>query len=149
MKAIVYVSEARLSFDTLSIESLAADAAARNVENGITGYLYYESGRFLQYIEGSDDNVDTLMELIRNDPRHHIIHEVVSADIPARRFPAWHMRSLHHGEIVQVETENILSNYLIQLDDMVRAENGYRRCEGIIWDTVDRLARSRLNQSAA
>jgi len=149
VKAIVYVSEATLGFDTLSIESLAADSAARNVVAGITGYLYYEDGRFLQYVEGDDAAVDKLMDRIRLDPRHRLIHEVETTDLGERRFPSWHMRSLHPGEIVQAETENILSNYLVQLDDMVRTEDGFRRCEGIIWDTVDRLAHSRLNQTAA
>ena len=87
MRGVVYVSEALVYFDKMALESLAAEAAALNFDRGITGYLYFEKDRFVQYIEGDDDTVDELMEVIGRDARHRVLHSVVEDDLGERRYP--------------------------------------------------------------
>jgi hypothetical protein len=147
MRGVVYVSEARVYFDTISLESLAADAASRNLESGITGYLYFEKDRFVQYIEGDDEAVDALMGSIRRDRRHRVIHELATENLEQRRFPSWHMRHLRRKELARVEVENVLTDYLLFLDpsDHV-APPSEVRWENLVWGMVSRLSdvRSKL-----
>ena len=139
MRGVVYVSEALVYFDKMALESLAAEAAALNFDRGITGYLYFEKDRFVQYIEGDDDTVDELMEVIGRDTRHRVLHSVVEDDLGERRFPSWHMRQLRRKELMEVKLEHLLTEYLVYLDtrDKERSES---RCRSLVWGMVNRLS---------
>ncbi len=144
MRGIVYVSEAQMYFDNMSLESLAADAAARNFELNVTGYLYFEKDRFVQYIEGEDDVIDGLMESIREDVRHRILHQVVEVDIGERRFPSWHMRYLSRQELESIKLEHVLTDYLLYMDTMKEsAPVDSSNWETIVWGMVNRLSTDR------
>lgn len=139
MRGVVYVSEALVYFDNMALESLAAESAALNFERGVTGYLYFEKDRFVQYIEGDEDTVDELMDVIARDTRHRVLHSVTEDDLSERRFPSWHMRQLRRNELVQVKLEHLLTDYLVYLDsrDKERAE---RRSRSLVWGMVNRLS---------
>ncbi len=144
MRGIVYVSEAQMYFDNMSLESLAADAAARNFELGVTGYLYFEKDRFVQYIEGDEAVVSALMESIRGDVRHRILHEVVEDGIEERRFPTWHMRYLSRMELEAVKLEQVLTDYLLYMDNMSEsAPVDSTNWETVVWGMVNRLSTDR------
>ena len=49
---LVYVSSASRLLNETQLRLLADDAAARNLECGVTGVLLYGDGSFFQYIEG-------------------------------------------------------------------------------------------------
>ncbi|MEM1174649.1 MAG: BLUF domain-containing protein [Pseudomonadota bacterium] len=144
MLGIVYVSEAQMYFDNMSLESLAADAAARNFELSITGYLYFEKDRFVQYVEGDEAVVSGLMEGIRGDVRHRILHEVTEEDIGKRRFPSWHMRYLSRQELESIKLEHVLTDYLLYMDTMKEsAPVNSTNWETIVWGMVNRLSTDR------
>ena len=68
-------------------EEILRQAAANNLENGITGALLAGNGWFMQAIEGPETRVRGLVEHIWRDPRHHSI-EVKDARLTGfRRFP--------------------------------------------------------------
>ena len=141
MRGIVYVSEALIYFDSISLESLAAEAAARNYELGVTGYLYFEKDRFVQYIEGDPEVIESIMEAISKDRRHKVLHHVVEDEIDERRFPTWHMRYLSKKELVQVNLEHVLTDYLMYLDTMQSsAEIAKGNWENVVWGMVNRLS---------
>ncbi len=144
MRGIVYVSEAQMYFDNMSLESLAADAAARNYELNVTGYLYFEKDRFVQYIEGDEAVIDELMDAIRGDVRHRILHEVAEEGISKRRFPTWHMRYLSRMELEAVKLEEVLTDYLLYMDNMKEsAPVDSTNWETIVWGMVNRLSTDR------
>ncbi|MDJ0918561.1 MAG: BLUF domain-containing protein [Woeseiaceae bacterium] len=141
------MSEALVYFDKMALESLAAEAAALNFDRGITGYLYFEKDRFVQYVEGDDDIIDELMETIRRDKRHRVLHTVVEHDLKERRFPSWHMRQLHRKELLDVKLEHLLTDYLVYLDSKVDTEDDPADDEDLeskyptlIWGMVNRLS---------
>ncbi len=143
MRGIVYVSEAQMYFDNMTLESLAADAAARNFELQITGYLYFEKDRFVQYIEGDAAIIGELMDAIRDDRRHRILHEVDEI-IAERRFPTWHMRYLSRTELEAVKLEDVLTDYLLYMDNVGElAPVNSSNWESIVWGMVDRLSTDR------
>lgn len=144
MRGIVYVSEAKVYFDRLSLDGLAADCAARNFDAGVTGYLYFEKDRFIQYIEGDKETIDSLFDTISRDPRHTVLHHVTDDGFDERRFPSWHMRSLSSMELMQCKVEDFLSEYLVYLDSLSAGRNGGdERWRNVVWGMVNRLSSMR------
>ncbi len=92
MHAIVYISQETQPFSSADLKDLLEFAVARNRANGVTGYLHYESGFFMQYFEGDADAVAALMHRIEADQRHSIFYRADEADIAERRFPDWYMQ---------------------------------------------------------
>ncbi|MEO1492765.1 MAG: ATP-binding protein [Pseudomonadota bacterium] len=91
LRAIMYISQEQHPFSTDDLRDLLHLAIDRNRENSITGHLHYESGYFMQYIEGEHRPVLETYRRIENDPRHAILHRV-DIDIGSRRFPEWYMQ---------------------------------------------------------
>lgn len=147
MRGVVYVSEALVYFDKMALESLAAEAAALNFDRGITGYLYFEKDRFVQYIEGDEDTIDELMQVITRDKRHRVLHSIVEDGLEERRFPSWHMRQLRRKELCEVKLEHLLTDYLVFLDSRQK-ERSESRCQSLVWGMVNRLSDLRGTLSA-
>lgn len=91
---LAYSSRAQTEFDDESLLELADNAAAKNETLGISGYLYYREGLFVQYLEGPQQAVEDLMDKIAADPRHEVITVVPIPSCPDRIFPHWYMRFL-------------------------------------------------------
>jgi hypothetical protein len=115
MRGILYVSRANLVFDEGALQQLASRASMRNATLGITGYLFYQEGKFIQYIEGAWDAVGELMFQINQDQRHNVLNIFYDDTLAKRRFPAWHMRWLQQTHFIGVE--KLLFDYLVLLQD--------------------------------
>ncbi|MCB1928696.1 MAG: BLUF domain-containing protein [Rhodocyclaceae bacterium] len=88
---LVYVSSCRGLMSRSSVQQLLHQCVERNGPLGITGILLYQSGNFLQLLEGPQEVVETLYEKISGDPRHHQVTRVLSGNAPQRLFPNWSM----------------------------------------------------------
>ena len=110
LAGLVYVSSARGAFSKDALQELAIEAAQKNATQDITGFLFYESDTFLQYIEGSPREIDRLMARIAHDSRHTILRQLRDPQLAQRRFPSWRMRWLS-GE-KSVVLEEILTSLL-------------------------------------
>ncbi|MGJ8726513.1 MAG: BLUF domain-containing protein [Roseibacillus sp.] len=108
---IAYSSQALTDFDDETLLELADNSAAKNEKSGISGYLYYRNGLFLQYLEGEQQNVENLMARIAIDPRHNVLSTVPLAIGSKRIFPHWYMRflgsNLPHNNAPTLEDELI------------------------------------------
>jgi hypothetical protein len=68
--AICYVSTAN-ELDQFQVQKLLSTTESKNNKQNISGILIHNSGNFLQYIEGSEENVKSLYyEKICKDTRH-------------------------------------------------------------------------------
>lgn len=76
------------------LRSIRRVAKVRNAELGITGVLFFDSGRFLQVLEGEQDKLDELMAAISRDPRHRNITYLFQEPIARRSFSEWNMDTL-------------------------------------------------------
>lgn len=77
------------------------NACERNNRNtDVTGVLLHSDYRFIQYLEGSSEQVVNLYDKIRTDSRHKDAVIRSYASIERRIFPSWHMgyRSLDNVE---------------------------------------------------
>ncbi len=66
-------------------------AKERNRDLGVTGYLHRENGYFVQYIEGSEDVLEKIKNMIRADWRHSNVRDLETGVTLTRRFDGWDM----------------------------------------------------------
>jgi len=136
---LVYVSKALGHFNDASLDEIASLAAIQNNKFQITGYLYYEKGIFMQYIEGSTLNVQQLFSNIQKDSRHEVVNVQSNETLVKRKFPLWKMRKLQKNELSQINMEHILMDYMIHC---AQVQNKILN-EDIIWRIVDKLSKLR------
>lgn len=111
MKGIAYRSIALEPFDEEAVALLAEQSAFKNANLEITGYLYFDSSKFFQYLEGPVDKVNALYHWIACDPRHKITHQVEITENTKPLFPHWHMCYLKKpcfGKNIQKSENEIL-----------------------------------------
>jgi hypothetical protein len=68
---LVYVSTATRPMRDEDLVELLAEARKHNEENDITGMLLHKDGRFLQLLEGHEENVQAAFDVIKQDERHY------------------------------------------------------------------------------
>jgi hypothetical protein len=91
LSALVYVSSAKHLLSAAELEHLLKRARARNAEHEVTGVLLYAFGNFMQYLEGPPAGMSTVYDVIKADPLHHGIIELLREPIDAREFADWTM----------------------------------------------------------
>ncbi|SEM87552.1 BLUF domain-containing protein [Palleronia pelagia] len=91
MHYLVYRSTALVSPGSFRYGGILHTSVRNNAETGITGYLHYEEGEFLQYIEGPDAAISALWARLARDPRHRDILLLASGALARRRFEDWRM----------------------------------------------------------
>lgn len=112
---LAYVSRAAEGLGRDDVQSIVDQAAAKNAEWGITGFLCLRDGVFLQYLEGEESAVTTLFETIRQDPRHTILTIARLGHQPHRNFANWRMQFLDEHYLGQVAAEDMLEGILREL----------------------------------
>ena len=83
---IVYTSTATKPFSQAELAGLLKGSVRRNARAGITGLLLYQSGVFMQALEGEKAALMELFERISHDPRHHRIIRLIQGPIEERNF---------------------------------------------------------------
>jgi len=91
MHHILYLSWSVAPFTTTQLQELLTLARRRNTELAITGILFYGNERFMQLLEGEEEEVRALYELIRRDPRHQHIIAYADKPVAQRAFAEWAM----------------------------------------------------------
>lgn len=107
-EAFAYVSRAQNHFSTGALDALAEASARINAQNEITGYLYYRNGTFFQYVEGSGDELHSLLERLRHDSRHVMEAPVWLPDSAERLFPSWNMKHYTHDALCEIKLEDVV-----------------------------------------
>jgi len=100
MKATIYISEAVNNFSPDELSALSDNSARSNAKTGVTGYLWYNKGQFLQYLEGDSATIDELALKIGSDKRHNILNQINTNNITEAKFPNWHMKHFQHNEML-------------------------------------------------
>ena len=112
----VYCSRATAGVDAAAVDSIIKSSRRSNPEYGITGLLVFGSGIFFQWLEGPPDNVTSLMERLKADPRHeNVVSLTETEEVRERLFPNWDMEL--------VTTDNIRDVLQDALDAATDARN--------------------------
>ena len=93
---LVYRSRSLIVGD--EYEKLMATCVRNNPTRDITGVLISHSGWFLQVLEGSAANVNSLFKVIEEDPRHADFLLLRFNAIAIRDFSDWSMASIEVDE---------------------------------------------------
>lgn len=91
LAAIVYLSTASHPMTEGDIDHILLAARQRNEQKSITGLLLYCHGTFMQYLEGGEDELLEVYELIKKDRRHHGLIQLAQTAIHSREFADWSM----------------------------------------------------------
>ncbi|MGO2340905.1 MAG: BLUF domain-containing protein [Psychrobacter sp.] len=77
-----------------TLNDISEGSIARNRADNITGILCYGNGYFLQYIEGSEQDLTNLKNRLLVDGRHKELQILDFSEISKRRFTDWSLRSV-------------------------------------------------------
>ena len=91
MKHIVYLSRAVHPLSDQDLESLLTQCHRNNVQQGITGILFYSHEHIAQLFEGEEATADALFARISQDGRHSHVRKLIDRPIAARSFAEWSM----------------------------------------------------------
>jgi hypothetical protein len=95
-------------------DKLMVTCLRNNPKVGITGVLISHSGWFLQVLEGTAANVNSLFKVIESDPRHTDFLLLRFNAVPARDFNDWSMASIEVDEQRFIN----LANQALQAEDV-------------------------------
>jgi hypothetical protein len=88
---IVYVSFANEQLSEKALEDLLTSIRKKNEKQDVTGLLLYNDGSFIQVIEGADETIRNLFDVIKQDRRHSNVVKLLEEPIEKRAFPDWSM----------------------------------------------------------
>jgi len=88
---MIYFSTETQPFSEQELEALLEQSIKSNTQAGITGFLLYKRGNFLQVIEGPDLAIHDLYAALRKDKRHKDLVPVEDKAVERREFEGWQM----------------------------------------------------------
>ncbi len=88
---LIYSSQATVRLGQAGLLDLLKHARLRNEPRGLTGMLLYRDGLYLQFLEGTPNEVAGLLDRLRGDPRHKNIRIRREGNLTRRLFPNWSM----------------------------------------------------------
>lgn len=109
---LVYVSRAAVVFGTEQIQTLMQVAQQRNSRLNITGMLLMSDGYFFQLLEGNEDAVRKVYQLIVQDKRHQEVRLLFADNLTKRYCPAWSMMLLVNSQITPAQTQDKIESLL-------------------------------------
>lgn len=138
MKSIVYLSQAKISFSDEALEELTRLSSENNDSLGISGYLCYQNGRFLQYLEGPIEPVDALVEKIKKDPRHEFLYYMEGGTSAKKLFPFWSMRRISDSDLSYLNMEHHVETNLLYLKENFSNKSV---CTDLVWRQIENIAK--------
>jgi hypothetical protein len=91
LRSILYVSAAVRPPSYDEVMHLLNRARERNAEHSVTGILLLVDSSFMQYIEGPEHSLNAIFQVIKDDPMHKSIFEIVNEPIAERLYSEWNM----------------------------------------------------------
>ncbi|MFP4154858.1 MAG: BLUF domain-containing protein [Halothiobacillaceae bacterium] len=88
---LIYASRAVEGFGIGDIHEILEVSRVKNARAGLTGVLCFDSCSFLQCLEGSRDEVNTIYHRILNDDRHTSPLLLEYGETHQRHFQDWEM----------------------------------------------------------
>ena len=109
MHFLVYVSDYTGKDSELQadLEGICEASKRNNPKNELTGLLFFQSGKFVQAIEGDEDAIEGLMTRVDTDPRHANIKVVVDEAVSERSFPEWNMDTFNMDDYQDIDIDSL------------------------------------------
>jgi len=96
------------------VNEITEESISWNNSHGITGMLLCLENRYFQFLEGDENDVTEVFDMIKSDPRHHDVTIRIKGFSNDRVFSDWSMGSwmLSNEELHTLPVFNDLRNYL-------------------------------------
>lgn len=91
MYFVIYTSYAKQNLLESELKALLIQARENNKLKLITGLLLYFDSKFIQLIEGEENEIKNLYEVIAKDERHKDVFKLKEGPIESRFFEDWSM----------------------------------------------------------
>lgn len=143
---LIYLSKQNQDFTEQQIDDLVSESEHANQNNDITGFIAYKDQQFVQYIEGEENKILTLFNIIQRDPRHSVLISK-TVNIEHRKFNSWNMNFISCHILAELSVESYLFS---QFNELAMAPELVTRVEKIVWQGVDVIAKQHqliLNKS--
>jgi hypothetical protein len=88
---LIYISAATQPFNDEALAALLTQSRENNKKYDITGLLLYKNKTFIQLLEGEENQVFTLFNIIKQDRRHTATIRIREEVITHRDFGQWYM----------------------------------------------------------
>ena len=111
---LVYTSLPRIEMSKSTLDEITRISIRNNRKKGITGILLGIESRYLQFLEGDEEEVLQLFERIKQDPRHYELNKWVQGHSDERVFSDWSMASwlLTNEELKSIKALNEIRQLL-------------------------------------
>ena len=97
LSRLIYVSRLADGVDGHETRRILASSLTNNPRRHVTGALIFNSGHFIQWLEGSRSEISRLFAHIAKDPRHTMVELIDFESIACRQFPDWSMGYIGEG----------------------------------------------------
>lgn len=112
MHQLLYASITTPQFDQKKdIPDILAKSQKNNTRDNLTGILLYNSGIFIQLLEGSLENTEAAFERISKDTRHSKVVKIFSKIGNERIFSQWKMAYKEINQEIDLKMINDVLNW--------------------------------------
>lgn len=91
LEFILYSSTAGQTLSERDLWDILYRSVRNNEQEGITGFLHYDQGHFLQYLEGPSEVLQWWVDKMSDDPRNAEMKVIAMGPLKKRLFPDWDM----------------------------------------------------------
>ena len=98
---LIYVSRPAEGVDLREARRILAASQMNNPRRAISGALVFNSGYFMQWLEGARSEISRLFAHIAKDPRHGDVELLDFSRVARREFGAWSMQYIGEGVLNQ------------------------------------------------
>ena len=88
---LIYISAATVPFSQHDLKLLLKKARTNNKKFNVSGMLIYHEGSFFQVLEGPEEAVLSIYDIISDDPRHDEVQLLLRQMVEERSFADWSM----------------------------------------------------------
>ncbi len=88
---LIYISASTVEFTTQDLTNLLTKAREKNAKVDVSGMLIYHEGSFFQVLEGPEEEVYRVYDLISDDQRHSEVRLLLKSTVEKRSFQNWSM----------------------------------------------------------
>ncbi|WP_026302643.1 BLUF domain-containing protein [Psychroflexus tropicus] len=139
LKFVSYMSSQSRVMSKKSIEEFLFQVREKNKLLTITGVLLLIQGKFVQYIEGPEEEITDVYESISNDHRHTDMILLDSGDLEERQFKDW---SMAYKEVSDKQVKGIIGDEELNLEDIFlnSKDHDYHPVLKVLYDFVKTLS---------
>lgn len=105
---LIYSSKAKENITPQDLRDILDVSEKNNIERGISGFLCYSNGVFLQVLEGDCDELNQLYHYIVTDNRHHSPRIIECVPMVVRQFEAWSMQAISLNDLATEQVKSIV-----------------------------------------